>query len=373
MTKSIGRTIRTWISMSLGIILVAILSIVFTPGFLVASYTPNPVSIVPPTGDGSYFAGWVNTCSGGATVAIAMQAGMEPRTLSSTDIIVCTDVGTGVDMPKTGPLGDYAVTMPTPTTMGVSYPYVQLINNNATHNIALTPGSGWTINGYTTPSCPTEACVPPGETGFLRVDSTTSDNYILILSLNVPGPAVPAESDGDIIAGVSSAWAAVTALPNGITATTQSTADNTTKVATDAFVIANAGTGNAVSAHMSTIGPTIYGTTTSATNIVASATVGIYTVGVYIYLDVAGVGCSSASNTTTAQLNWTDPTGTSKSLQLSALSITGDGTKGSEEEVSTTVDAEASSAITVTVPTSTLSSTGCSTTPQYIVDAQAVR
>jgi hypothetical protein len=33
------------------------------------------------------------------------------------------------------------------------------------------------------------------------------------------------------------------ALPNGATATTQSVADNTTKVATDAFVIANAGTG----------------------------------------------------------------------------------------------------------------------------------
>lgn len=43
------------------------------------------------------------------------------------------------------------------------------------------------------------------------------------------------ETDGNLIAGVSSAWTKVTALPNGITATTQSASDNSTKVATTAY------------------------------------------------------------------------------------------------------------------------------------------
>jgi hypothetical protein len=47
------------------------------------------------------------------------------------------------------------------------------------------------------------------------------------------------------VAQVSSGtWSFSTALANGTTATTQTNGDNTTKVATDAFVLANAGTGN---------------------------------------------------------------------------------------------------------------------------------
>lgn len=53
------------------------------------------------------------------------------------------------------------------------------------------------------------------------------------------------ETDGDLIAGVSGAWTVTNALPNGVTATTQTTGDNSTKVATDAFVLANAGSGGA--------------------------------------------------------------------------------------------------------------------------------
>jgi len=44
------------------------------------------------------------------------------------------------------------------------------------------------------------------------------------------------ETDGYIIYGASSAWTKGTALPNGITATTQSQADNSTKLATTAYV-----------------------------------------------------------------------------------------------------------------------------------------
>ena len=49
-----------------------------------------------------------------------------------------------------------------------------------------------------------------------------------------------AETDGDILYGAGGSWTKGTALPNGITATTQTVGDNTTKVATDAFVLANA-------------------------------------------------------------------------------------------------------------------------------------
>ena len=55
----------------------------------------------------------------------------------------------------------------------------------------------------------------------------------------LPLAGLGGEVDGDIIAGVTGAWTATTALPNGVTATTQTTGDSTNKVATDAFVIAN--------------------------------------------------------------------------------------------------------------------------------------
>lgn len=48
---------------------------------------------------------------------------------------------------------------------------------------------------------------------------------------------------GILTNNTSGVLASVTAIPNGITATTQTVGDNTTKVATDAFVIANAGSG----------------------------------------------------------------------------------------------------------------------------------
>lgn len=65
-------------------------------------------------------------------------------------------------------------------------------------------------------------------------------------SMVYPGAGIPistgsawstslSETDGDIIAGVTGAWTKTTALPNGITATTQSLADNSTKVATTAY------------------------------------------------------------------------------------------------------------------------------------------
>jgi hypothetical protein len=51
--------------------------------------------------------------------------------------------------------------------------------------------------------------------------------------------SIPATTSLLAGSGTAGAAAAVTAIPNGTTATTQSVADNTTKVATDAFVLAN--------------------------------------------------------------------------------------------------------------------------------------
>ena len=59
------------------------------------------------------------------------------------------------------------------------------------------------------------------------------------------------------------------ALPNGTTATTQSAADNTAKVATDAFVLANS-----LSNPMSSVGDTIYGGTAGAATRLAGPTTG---------------------------------------------------------------------------------------------------
>lgn len=58
------------------------------------------------------------------------------------------------------------------------------------------------------------------------------------------GPAGPAPSGTGLVIVTSGVASSTTAAPNGTTATTQSPGDNTTKVATDAFVIANAGVGS---------------------------------------------------------------------------------------------------------------------------------
>jgi hypothetical protein len=67
----------------------------------------------------------------------------------------------------------------------------------------------------------------------------TPSTITLTHGTGLPLAGLGGEIDGDVIAGVSGTWAATTAVPNGVTATTQTTGDNTNKLATDAFVIAN--------------------------------------------------------------------------------------------------------------------------------------
>jgi hypothetical protein len=86
----------------------------------------------------------------------------------------------------------------------------------------------------------------------INVNTTVNGNFTVTGTctgcgvVSFPGAGIPvstgsawgtslSETDGDIIYGASSAWTKGTALPNGITATTQSGGDNSTKVATTAY------------------------------------------------------------------------------------------------------------------------------------------
>jgi len=103
----------------------------------------------------------------------------------------------------------------------------------------------------------------------------------LVSTINV----IPCEVSGTITAGhvatlnqnttgTAANLSGTPALPNGTTATTQSPGDNTTKLATDAFVLANSFTNP-----MTTLGDMIYGGSAGAATRLAGPTVnGLYTV-----------------------------------------------------------------------------------------------
>jgi len=93
------------------------------------------------------------------------------------------------------------------------------------------------------PTTGTNGC--SGATDILQWNNSTHA-FACGTAPTYPGAGIPistgsawgtslSETDGDIIYGASSAWTKGTALPNGITATTQSAADNSTKVATTAY------------------------------------------------------------------------------------------------------------------------------------------
>ena len=88
-----------------------------------------------------------------------------------------------------------------------------------------------------TPSSANLASAVTGETGTGALVFGTSPTLVTP-ALGTPSAAVLTNATGLPAASVVAG-----ALANGMTATTQTTGDNTTKVATDAFVIANAGSG----------------------------------------------------------------------------------------------------------------------------------
>lgn len=122
---------------------------------------------------------------------------------------------------------------------------------------------------------------------------------------------------------------------------------------------------------------TNFGTNLGSTNIVTTSPgTATYDVKIGFRQVTAGVGCSAASNTVTGVLSWTaggqtQSTGANGVPALGTLTISANGAVGSPGStnayVSQPVHADINTAITFTT-TSVLNSTGCTTTPQYVVD-----
>jgi hypothetical protein len=96
-----------------------------------------------------------------------------------------------------------------------------------------------------------------------------------IVPAGAGGTGVNSSSSTGIAQVVSGTWSFSVALPNGTTATTQSFGDSSTDVATDAFVLANAG-----SVPLTTLGDTLYENATPTPTRLpgnTSATMGAYT------------------------------------------------------------------------------------------------
>lgn len=126
---------------------------------------------------------------------------------------------------------------------------------------SLTFSGGGTINASASPLS--------GLTGLgTGVATALGDNVGSAGAFVVNGGALGTPSSGTLTnaAGLPAAGVLAGALANGMTATTQATADNTTKVATDAFVIANAGTTSATTNRITT------GTTNTLSSITNSFT-----------------------------------------------------------------------------------------------------
>lgn len=104
------------------------------------------------------------------------------------------------------------------------------------------------------------------------------------------GTGISTASSTGVAQVLSGTWSVSTALANGTTATTQSAADNTTKVATDAFVLANS-----VTNPMTTLGDTVYGGASGVMTRLAGPTAGA---GTYFLSDVT-IGSSAVATTWT--------------------------------------------------------------------------
>lgn len=91
----------------------------------------------------------------------------------------------------------------------------------------------------------------------------------------------------------------------------------------------------------------------------------------YVYQSTAGVGCSTASNTVQPTIAFTDAAGNAQTLAGPTLTISGNGAVGAASGTFVQggyhiVGNNSGSTVTFTT-SSTLASTGCSTTPKYIV------
>lgn len=141
----------------------------------------------------------------------------------------------------------------------------------------------------------------------------------IVVSTGSAWDASLAETDGNILFGAAGAWTKGTALPNGITATTQSQANNSTRVATTAYVdtgLATKGTVTAVSvATANGVSGTSSGGATPALTIALGAITPTSTNGV----SSTTMAFMDASSSVQTQLNGKQATLTSGSVPLADL------------------------------------------------------
>lgn len=123
--------------------------------------------------------------------------------------------------------------------------------------------------------------------------------------------------------------------------------------------------------------PTNFNAAIGATNILTNAAAGVYHIGVYIVQTQLGVGWSSASNTVSVALIYTDPTGTvhSSSNTIINFTITGNGAVGSTPAIggllTFALALEAGSSLQFSTSVG-FNSTGGSTLPQYQIFAKVI-
>lgn len=130
-----------------------------------------------------------------------------------------------------------------------------------------------------------------------------------LTSKTLTSPTMTAPVLGTIASGVGTSLTALTAanisagaLANGMTATTQAVADNSTKLATTAFVLANAGGSNAITAASAASGAGVIWQSAGADRTaVASNTLG-----------TVGITTASVTNFTYGAVTFTGVTGTGK-------------------------------------------------------------
>lgn len=172
-------------------------------------------------------------------------------------------------------------------------------------------------------------------------NSTTNAVGLTVTFSNPSGNNVLAEITGGSYTGTASNLSGTPALPNGVTGTTQTVGDNTNKLATDAFVLANAGGGGG-----------------NGTPILSIGNFGVLAANTY-FNQVGGSG--TAVTTENQKQTYMPGPGTFTNLNVQAIATTAAGTvqitmrKNAAPSYTGAVD----TALTCTVTASTPAGIGC--------------